>query len=116
MITAKGRELALKIAPAVPVNRITQETCSLICRHAATHHAYSELACNRELTAREAAKVDWLEARISALIESLPLTSAGPFGAFFQGDPRGCTVGLTAPPEWVSLYDGWGRDRINVPQ
>jgi hypothetical protein len=50
--------------------------------------------------------------------ELLPHTDDGPFGAYFQHDPRGATVGLTVPAgsEWERLYDGWGRDRINVPQ
>jgi hypothetical protein len=54
----------------------------------------------------------------AALAELLPHTDDGPFGAYFQHDPRGATVGLTVPAgsEWERLYDGWGRDRINVPQ
>lgn len=115
-ITAKGRELADKLNPAIGTTTAIIRTCSLIARHATTHHHYCETACNRELSDWETARMDWLEARIARLIEDLPETDDGPFGAFFQHDPRGATVGLTTPPAWTHLYDGWGQDRINVPQ
>lgn len=115
-ITTKGRELAWKLNPAIGTTTAIEETCSLIARHATTHHAYAEAACNRPLSEWEEERAQWLEDHITRLIERLPETDAGPFGAYFQHDPRGCTVGLTAPGEWTRLYDGWGRDRINVPQ
>lgn len=114
-VTSKGRELAWKLNPAIGSTRGIEETCSLIARYATTYQQYAETACNRSLSEWEESRVEWLECRITALIESLPETDAGSFGPYFQGDPRGYTVGLTAPGEWESLYDGWGRDRINVP-
>jgi hypothetical protein len=113
-ITQKGRKLASKLNPAIGTTRGIEETCSLIARHATTYQAYSETACNRELSEWEYERMEWLERRITRLIEDLPETDAGSFGPFFQGDPRGLTVGITAPGEWESLYDGWGRDRVLV--
>jgi hypothetical protein len=98
-ITAKGKELAWKLNPAIGTTSEIERTCSLIARHATTYQAYAETACNRELSEWETDKMDWLEQRITELIEELPHTDAGPFRPFFQGDPRGCTVGITAPGE-----------------
>lgn len=122
-ITKKGRELAWKLNPAIGTTSAIEETCSLIARHATTHHAYTEMGCNSppdgwedRWTEMIDERLDQLEARITRLIEDLPHTDDGPFGPYFQHDPRGCTVGLTAPDPWTYLYDGWGQDRINVPQ
>lgn len=115
-VTRKGRELADKLNPAIGTTYEILQTCSLICRLATTHHHYMETACNRELSEWEENRIEQIEKRITDLIDWLPGTDEGAFGAFFQGDPRGCTVGLTAPGEWTRLYDGWGQDRINVPQ
>lgn len=131
MITAKGRELADKLNPAIGTTSEIARTCSLIARHATTHHGLQELICNGGTYSGEYdapddvrnRRLEWanardeaIERRITELAESLPWTDDGPFGATFQGDPRGCTVLLTAPEPWTSLYDHWGGEGICVPQ
>jgi hypothetical protein len=125
MATNKGRELAFKLAPAIGTTRAITETCSLICRHATTHHRLQEQACNGYQTYdgswdeaasnRADAREEKIEARIRSLVQDLPATDDGPFGVVFQGDPRGCTVKITAPGEWSSLYDDWGNEGVCVP-
>lgn len=131
-ITAKGRELASKLNPAIGTTREIMEACSLIARHATTHHALSELLCNGGTYSTETRdvpddvrdrRIEWaerrtdaIESRICDLVISLPNTDDGPFHARFSGDPRGVTVKLTAPDEWTHLYDCFGNEGICVPQ
>jgi hypothetical protein len=75
-LTNRGIEFANEIAPYVRSNLNTEvETrgvlCSLIARHAKTHHNYAEAACNRSLTPAEERKVDQIETRIRALVAQL---------------------------------------------
>lgn len=126
-ITAKGRELADKLNPAIGTTREIERTCSLIARHATSHHGLQERLCNggddwlpddarhRQIERLEALD-EALERRITALVETLPHTDDGPFGVKFGGDPRGCTVKITAPAMYEHLYDDWGREGICVPQ
>jgi len=116
VVTKKGRELAWKLNPAIGSTRKIDETCSLICRHATTHHWLQEVACNREMDRHEEVKEARIEARITYLVATLPATDDGPWRVEFQGDPRGVTVKLHAPPEWHHLYDGWAGEAICVPQ
>jgi hypothetical protein len=131
-ITAKGRELASKLNPAIGTTAEIERTCSLIARHATTHTQLAEILVNGGTYGHETrnvpdsvrnARIEWaeertetIERRITGLVEDLPHTDDGPFGVTFQGDPRGCTVKITAPGEWSSLYDGWGQDGVIVPQ
>jgi hypothetical protein len=45
-ITAKGRELAWKLNPAIGTTAEIERTCSLIARHATTHTQLAEILCN----------------------------------------------------------------------
>lgn len=114
-ITHNGNSLAAKLNPAIGTTRQIREICSLICRHAATHHRLCEDDCNIGLDAYGRRRMTEIEERIEYLIARLPETDDGPFGSYFQHDPRGATVGLIAPDAWFRLYDGFGQDRINVP-
>jgi hypothetical protein len=131
-ITAKGRELASKLNPAIGTTREISVTCSLIARHATTHTQLAEILVNGGTYSSETGhvpdelryrRIEWaeqrtdaIERRIASLVQDLPHTDDGPFGVTFEGDPRGCTVKLTAPAEWTSLYDSFGGDCICVPQ
>lgn len=131
-ITAKGRELAGKLNPAIGTTRDIERTCSLIARHATSHHGIAELLCNGGTYSHEThnvpddvrnariawgeAREDTLERRISDLVASLPQTDDGPWDVLFGGDPRGCTVKLTAPAEWTYIYDCFGNEGVCVPQ
>jgi hypothetical protein len=115
-VTSKGRELADKLAPAIGWTREIEQTCSLICRHATTHHAYMEAACNRQLTTWDEERIEQLEARITWLVDYLPTTEEGPFVAYFQGDARGATVKIMVKGhERHELYDGFALEAIIVP-
>jgi hypothetical protein len=56
-----------------------------------------------------------VEARIRALVSSLPTVNGQPIRVRFGGDPRGYTVKLTMPD---GRYDTWGgpAEGIGVPQ
>src|SRR4249919_1848710 len=107
MITKNGDKLANKLAPAIGWTNDIAETCSLICRHAATHARLAEVECNREMTLWETEQVEMIQRRMTDLVASLPETDDGPFTVYFQGDPRGATVKIEAPDPWKYLYDGW---------
>jgi hypothetical protein len=132
MATNNGRKLALSLAPAIGVSPTITATCSLICRHAQTHHRIAENDCNGyadslgnwdELAAERAdRKRAQIEARITALVATLPLCGAPnlrkaryPLGVKFQGDPRGATVKITLPSDWRHLGDDWAGESICVP-
>lgn len=113
--TANGDKLALKLAPAIGTTYTIRATCAAIARNAATHHRLQEEQCSDESRyLRAVAQEPRVEARIERLVESLPDTDDGPWGVRFGGDPRGCTVQLTAPEPWHGLYDAWAHDGICV--
>ena len=118
MITNKGRELATLLLPMIGYTSEIAETCSLIARHAATHARLSEDACNGHplqganppvpiermnklqdaWDMRVEKQTEYTEARIIALVDSLPATDTGKLQVSFDGDPRGCTVKISLPP------------------
>lgn len=134
--TKNGLELAGKLAPIVDGGWTDKlaETCSLICRHAATHARLAVEECNGpeylnhlklepgEFSRRwEAWKVN-LEKRqertaerIRKLVAQLPATDEGPITARLGGDPRGVTVKLVLPGEYAAKHDDWDREGICVP-
>ncbi len=66
-MTANGDALAKTLAPAIGESQAIRHACSLICRHATTHHAYAEAACNRPLSSWEEQRIDMLESRYAEL-------------------------------------------------
>lgn len=130
-ITRNGEALAWKLNPAIGTTRAIKETCSLIFRHAKTHHALAEAECNgtpfiqgesaAAFQVRQAAHERWvekrqaeIEARITILVAKLPETDEGPIKVAFQGDPRGATVKLVMPGSLARMHDDWGRVGICV--
>lgn len=97
-ITRRGRELNKLIAKFVGTTQRTLEICSLVARHATTHHRLQEIQCSREATAAELIHERQLEDRIRKLVADLPQRSRGAsIGVEFSGDPRGYTVKLVVP-------------------
>lgn len=96
-ITCKGRELSDDLSEHIGTTRMILKTCSLICRHATTHHRYMEQDWRGGWDERLERRIELLEARIETLVAALPATDDGPFRVEFWGDPRGCTVKLYAP-------------------
>jgi hypothetical protein len=123
-ITVRGRKLARKLNPAIGTTYAIEETCSLIARHAVTHHHLQEALCNgfrdyrgnwdEKASARAEKQDAQLEARITRLVENLPHTDEGAITVKFGGDPRGCTVKLVMPGELAKLHDDWGQEGICV--
>lgn len=115
-ITIPGRLLADKLNRYIGTTSEILKVCSLITRHAKTYARFQEAACNREMTSWEVRREAQVEARIVALVESLPHTGEGPIAIKLQGDPRGFTVKLVLPPCYRA-YDTWGgvEDGFGVP-
>lgn len=130
-VTNKGRELSLNLCPLIGTTNAIQATCSLIARHATTHHKLSECACNggygqdpgmlpEDMCERQMDDIDqrteMLEKRITQLVESLPDTEDGPMRASFGGDPRGSTVQIIFPESLRHHSHNWTHDGVCVPQ
>jgi hypothetical protein len=127
--TKKGLELARKLAPAIGYTNAIDETCSKICRAAATLHRLNEEACNGHPLQGSASndpafwqRVDKLQAkweervereterilkRLDSLVRDLPETDFGPFVLDAESDPRGCSV-IIAPEGAEVRRDSWG--------
>lgn len=119
--TLKGYKLAEKIKS----NNV--EVCSLIARHAKTHHKLSEDECNghpamgnplvdirtaNKLQERFAKWIDKRNAQIESRIRTLALQLPEVKSVNFSGDPRGATVKLIMKD---GSYDDWGHTGICVP-
>lgn len=94
-ITARGLRLWNDISGYLdpdPEN-LGPAACSLITRHARTHHRLAEMGCNGTLTATDERLGEYLEDRIRALAAQLRINGR-PVAVKFSGDPRGCTVKL----------------------
>ena len=124
-ITGKGRVLADNAH--VGDNRVVLETCSRICRAAASYLRVQEDVCNghpanssptlpietvHRLQKAWEKQTNKRNEQLSKLIAKLALTLPGAKGVNLGGDPRGCTVEIV-------FHDGrsnnWGRDAICVP-
>lgn len=122
--TKAGWEIAWKMNPAIGTTPNIVETCSLIHRQARTYARIQERWCNEEMSDRTTARLEereaQIEARIRALVESLPHAdppdsgngNGGSWGVKFGGDPRGSTVKIVPPSGWERLADDWGREGI----
>lgn len=112
-MTNRGIKFANEISSFVRAKldlKVTRgELCSLIARHAKTHHNYAEAECNRELTAWEVRKVAQVEARIRALVSQLETHDGQPVTVRFNGDPRGYTVKLVIPGAPGNTWGGGGE-------
>jgi hypothetical protein len=119
-VTKAGKALWLKLLPSFGRMFDNSESktvrdlyadgerlCSLICRAAATHHRYQEMACNEPDAPSDAA----IEARIRQLVDALPRYRNQPIVPVFSGDPRGATVKLRMPD---GRSDDWGGEGICV--
>jgi hypothetical protein len=70
-------------------------------RQETTLHRHAEMACNRELTAREQAKNDRIEGQVRDLLALYHVPVR------FEGDPRGGTIRIS----FVSgASNNWGGD------
>lgn len=104
-ITRRGHELNKLIDKFVGTTQRTLEICSLVARHATTHHRLQEIQCNREATAAELLREKHIEDRIRKLVADLPKakvqltrgSTVASIGVEFSGDPRGFTVKLVVP-------------------
>ena len=132
--TTKGRELALKLAPAIGNTNAIQVTCSRICRAAATLHRLNEEACNghpanadgqlpietvTRLQSVWEARVESQTARtlyrLEGLVGSLPHIGVGPWTLKAEEDPRGCSA-IVAPGDDIVRGDSWGdRNAVTIP-
>lgn len=113
--TNRGRELARKLGPAIGTTWQINETCSLIARHARTHHRLMEIQCNdADLYEWAEKREEQIERRISELVADLPHTDEGPIRVKFSGDPRGATVKLVMPGTLVRMHDDWGQEGVCV--
>ena len=138
-ITQPGRTLANKLASSIGVSGHIVRTCSLLARHARTHHRLAEEECNgppdrfsgwtegakRTEVICERRNDKWQEAwaaclekriarcegHIRYLVLQLPLVNGQPIEPVFSGDPRGATVKLRMPD---GRYDDWGQVGICV--
>lgn len=112
-MTNRGIEFANEISSYVRAKidiEVTRgEVCSLIARHAKTHHNYAETECNRELRPSERRKVEQIETRIRALVAQLETHDGQPVGVKFTGDPRGYTVKLVIPGAPGNTWGGGGE-------
>lgn len=114
MQTKKGRELASLLNPSMGTTHEILETCSLICRHAATIARLAEKDCNEGLTPAELRRDERAMQTIRALVMDLPHVFGERIRVEFQGDPRGPTVKLIIPD---GRGESWfGDSYINVPQ
>jgi len=107
-ITSKGH----KLANDLKVFGITQhvlEVCSLLARHAVTHHRLQEIQCNREATAAELLQEKHIERRIVELVSELPEAPTGKATVKFSGDPRGYTVKIVIPGMPGNTFGGGGE-------
>lgn len=114
-MTKHGAELAATLTKRNAVEpKTVLETCSLICRHAATIKRLAEAYCNRELSTDEKERDRMCEARIRELVKALIEAGCKQVtGVEFQGDPRGATVKLIVNDH---SGDSWGGDdRLCVP-
>ena len=104
-ITPRGRELARLLSPYLATGAASPDqisrVCSLIARLATRHRRICEIECSVELDARQTERIDAeserIQARVRALVASLPPSHNGPLEAVFQGDPRGYTVRVKVP-------------------
>jgi len=96
-ITHRGHELNRLIAKFVGTTQRTLEICSLVARHATTHHRLQEIQCNRSASAGELLQEKRIEDRIRRLVANLPRLPIGAITVEFSGDPRGFTVKLVVP-------------------
>lgn len=133
--TKKGLELARKLAPAIGYTSAIDETCSRICRAAATLQRLAEDACNGHPAQDGRSGLPWetvdkLQTRwdkrvereterwerlFDSYVRDLPETDQGPFKADPVSDPRGCS--LIIVPEGCGIHgDSWGdRNGVCVP-
>lgn len=90
--------------PEVPAGEVFHAASNLL-RLARAHHHLAELDCNEGLTDADQRRVERIEREIRDY--------ASPYatGVKFQGDPRGCTVGLLLKNgkwnSWGGEEDGW---------
>jgi len=70
-------------------------------RQETTLHRYAELACDRELTARERTKVTRIEDRVRDLLALYHVPVR------FEGDPRGGTIRMTFGDR---ISNNWGGE------
>ncbi len=109
VITSRGSELASELSKHIRTTPSVLEICSLIARHARSHHRIQENQCNRELSERELIREIRIERRIQELVAQLPPTkSAKRVTAKFTGDPRGYTVRVVVPDD-PHGGNTWGR-------
>ena len=117
--TKKGLALASRLLrqnPNLPPAKVEaiQDTCSRICRHAATLERLAVTACNRPLSLAEEETDKAAEARVRELVTCLQ--SAGIKNvvmANFNGDPRGVVTKLKVTDrsgDWAG-----GDDYVCVP-
>ncbi len=138
--TKKGYELAELLAPAIGYTHAISETCSLICRAAATLHRLNEEECNgHPAQAMAHAQSDWtridklqekwderieLESarvtkRLDSLVRDLPIPSdtngglGGSWKLALHGDPRGCAVEIIAPDDVPVRHGVVGEVKIS---
>lgn len=116
MATRKGSQLAAdlyRLGGGKPWD--TEETCSLIARHAVTYTRLEQEACSgprwtwnypgdwtarvdiAKFQAQNERDTERVGRRIAALVADLPATDHGPIVAELGGDPRGYTVRLLVP-------------------
>lgn len=78
-----------------------------LCSLARAHNRLAEVACNRELTARDIGRVEYIHAAIKAILEPYGITRVS-----FSGDPRGYTVKIHFPDGRGNTMggdsEGWG--------
>ena len=135
-ITKKGYELATKLSPGFGYTDSIAETCSRICRAAATLHRLNEDDCNghpcqsspfvdsttaNKLQARWEARVERETAkvakRLETLVYSLPEVDwFGHWALVAESDPRGCSL-IVAPAGSELRGDSWGDEHgLCVPR
>lgn len=117
---AAGKELAASLERwLVPAPRGTKRaragqvlaTCQEIAMLARRHLELGIAGCNRPMLAREVSEESAIEARLTALVATLPATPDGPLVARLGGDPRGYTVKIHVPGELARHYGNtWGLD------
>lgn len=110
-VTERGRELARQLARYIGASDTIERTCSLIARLATRHARIAEMVCSVEMSEERAAAVsaedDRIEARITALVASLPAVKGAPLVVRFGGDPRGFTVKIHIPGD-DRAGNNWG--------
>src|SRR6202049_4591311 len=94
MITSKDRmEFAFAMGRH---SRASIHECRRLLRYAATYQRLEETACNRELTAKESAKLENVEKCIRLLVEGFESK------VNFQSDPSGWCVKVRTPDGYRS--------------